>query len=194
MSVQCHCGSWDHEPRHHRTTDDTRPLHETHVCRDCGAEITLPYVIPHAERARHAALVALIQEGLDAFHFTREYVGLELLPALPGWSWFDWCEKARTALDVNDSIVERVIRDRREALGKLADAQEANAIMREAAVAERARHAALVATVEKRHAEAVDRAREYDAIGHQHGADIWTARYIECAALLRALDGEPHGG
>lgn len=27
-------------------------LHETHVCRDCGAEITLPYATPPAEPGR----------------------------------------------------------------------------------------------------------------------------------------------
>lgn len=50
------------------TTDDPRPvpagpLHETHVCRDCGAAITVPYARHEAvpagdERERLAALLA----------------------------------------------------------------------------------------------------------------------------------------
>ena len=41
---------------------------------------------------------ALVAEGVKAFRLTRDYVGEELLPALPGWSWFDWTEKALAAL------------------------------------------------------------------------------------------------
>ena len=41
---------------------------------------------------------ALLAEGIEAFRLTREYVGEDTLPALPGWSWFDWTEKARAAL------------------------------------------------------------------------------------------------
>lgn len=40
----------------------------------------------------------LVAHGLVAFQLTREYVGEEVLPALPGWSWFDWSEKANAAL------------------------------------------------------------------------------------------------
>ena len=41
---------------------------------------------------------ALLAEGIEAFRLTREYVGEDTLPALPGWSWFDWTEKALAAL------------------------------------------------------------------------------------------------
>ena len=40
----------------------------------------------------------LLAEGIEAFRLTREYVGEDTLPALPGWSWFDWTEKALAAL------------------------------------------------------------------------------------------------
>ena len=52
------------------------------------------------------AAMDLIAEGIEAFRVTREYVDPKggdptstdgLLPALPGWAWFDWCEKARRA-------------------------------------------------------------------------------------------------
>ena len=38
------------------------------------------------------------QEALEAFEFTRQYVGYDMLPALPGWSWYDACERLRAAL------------------------------------------------------------------------------------------------
>jgi len=36
----------------------------------------------------------LIAAGLVAFDFTRQYVGEDVLPAIEGWSWFDWCQRA----------------------------------------------------------------------------------------------------
>jgi hypothetical protein len=48
----------------------------------------------------------LVAEGIEAVRLTREYVDGTapdstdgVLPALPGWSWFDWTEKARAALE-----------------------------------------------------------------------------------------------
>ena len=41
----------------------------------------------------------LIAEGIEAFHFTREYVGEDLLPEVPGWSWYDWVTKARAEVE-----------------------------------------------------------------------------------------------
>ena len=47
----------------------------------------------------------IIADGIEAVRLTREYVDGEpedstdgLLPALPGWSWFDWTEKAKEAV------------------------------------------------------------------------------------------------
>lgn len=40
----------------------------------------------------------LIYEGIEAFRLTREYVGEELLPDTPGWSWADWTQKAKDFL------------------------------------------------------------------------------------------------
>ena len=36
----------------------------------------------------------LIAAGLVAFDLTRQYVGEDLVPAIEGWSWFDWCQRA----------------------------------------------------------------------------------------------------
>ncbi|KKM65387.1 hypothetical protein LCGC14_1491870 [marine sediment metagenome] len=36
--------------------------------------------------------------ALDGFHFTREYVGEEMLPAIEGWSWYDAVTKLEAAL------------------------------------------------------------------------------------------------
>ena len=44
------------------------------------------------------ALEALIADGIEAFRLTREYVGDDVLPDEPGWSWFDWAQRARAAL------------------------------------------------------------------------------------------------
>ena len=44
------------------------------------------------------ALRALVEEGLEAFRLTREYVGEDTLPNVAGWSHFDWSTKARAVL------------------------------------------------------------------------------------------------
>jgi hypothetical protein len=41
---------------------------------------------------------ALVLDGIEAVRFTREYVGEELLPAIEGWSWFDWLVAAEKAV------------------------------------------------------------------------------------------------
>lgn len=46
----------------------------------------------------------LVAEGIEAFRLTKEYVnvpderGFVLLPDLPGWSHFDWTEKAKAKI------------------------------------------------------------------------------------------------
>ena len=54
------------------------------------------------------ALRALVADGIEAIRLTREYVDPtgELLPPLPGWSWFDWTERARAALRAGESRSE----------------------------------------------------------------------------------------
>lgn len=44
-------------------------------------------------------VLQLIVSGILAFELTRDYVGRDTLPAIEGWSWFDWCEKARLFLE-----------------------------------------------------------------------------------------------
>jgi hypothetical protein len=39
-------------------------------------------------------LRALIADGVEAFRLTREYLGDDALPAVEGWSWFDWTQRA----------------------------------------------------------------------------------------------------
>lgn len=43
-------------------------------------------------------LVVLLAQGVEAMRLTREYVGVDTLPAVSGWSWFDWCESAKAAI------------------------------------------------------------------------------------------------
>lgn len=57
------------------------------------------------KRVTKADLEALVREGIEAVRLTREYVdgtGPDathgLLPALPGWEWYDWTEKAKAAV------------------------------------------------------------------------------------------------
>jgi hypothetical protein len=43
----------------------------------------------------------LIFKGLEAFRITRDYVnvgGVEILPAVPGWAWYDWATEAEDYL------------------------------------------------------------------------------------------------
>lgn len=40
----------------------------------------------------------LIAEGINAFQFTRDYVGQDVLPPVEGWSWFDWTQRAQAWL------------------------------------------------------------------------------------------------
>jgi hypothetical protein len=55
-------------------------------------------------RGRAAAHARLLSEGIEAFRLTREYVGEDMLPAVEGWSWFDWCEKANQHLLPVDEV------------------------------------------------------------------------------------------
>jgi hypothetical protein len=45
----------------------------------------------------HAA-EKIIRAGIEAFRLTREYVTPEMLPAQPGWSWWDWTTAATSFL------------------------------------------------------------------------------------------------
>lgn len=49
------------------------------------------------ELERHAVMLA------QALRHTQEYVGPDLLPALPGWSWFDALE-AHKAMGLPDEV------------------------------------------------------------------------------------------
>ena len=50
------------------------------------------------ERALADDLAADLAAGLVAIDLTRQYVGEEVLPAIEGWSWFDWVQRADAAL------------------------------------------------------------------------------------------------
>ena len=39
--------------------------------------------------AATSELLEACKEAKEALHFTREYVGEAMLPAMPGWSWYD---------------------------------------------------------------------------------------------------------
>lgn len=57
------------------------------------ARTDVPALVAEVERLR-----LLVAEGTIAFQLTREYIGTELLPAIDGWSWWDWTQKAEAAL------------------------------------------------------------------------------------------------
>ena len=54
--------------------------------------------VPAGDEPKGEPVNDLIRDGIEAFRLTREYVGEDTLPAIEGWSWFDWCEKAREHL------------------------------------------------------------------------------------------------
>jgi hypothetical protein len=58
----------------------------------------------HTEAAEEVSerLRNFIGGGIEAFRHTREYVGEDVLPAIEGWSWFDWTEKAHTIIRRED--------------------------------------------------------------------------------------------
>lgn len=43
---------------------------------------------------RAEAAEAMLRGGIEAMRLTREYVGEDVLPAVRGWSWFDWSTRA----------------------------------------------------------------------------------------------------
>jgi hypothetical protein len=45
-------------------------------------------------RAENERMRALVVDGIEAFRLTREYLGDDALPAVDGWSWFDWVQRA----------------------------------------------------------------------------------------------------
>jgi len=51
-----------------------------------------------AAEAENVRLREVVRGGIEAMRLTRDYVGPDLLPEAPGWSWFDWTTIARAAL------------------------------------------------------------------------------------------------
>jgi hypothetical protein len=45
---------------------------------------------------------ALLYQGIEAVRLTREYVHAKMLPAVEGWSWFDFVVKAQKALGLTN--------------------------------------------------------------------------------------------
>jgi len=45
-----------------------------------------------------------LAQCVEALRLTREYVGEDMLPALPGWSWFDATERANAILGAASSV------------------------------------------------------------------------------------------
>jgi hypothetical protein len=68
------------------STDWTCPacgvLGDRQSCRNCGAECRPAE--PSTDTLRE-----LLRQAREALRLTREYVGEDTLPAIPGWSWFD---------------------------------------------------------------------------------------------------------
>jgi hypothetical protein len=54
--------------------------------------------------ARIAQLEDAARKARDALHWTREYVGEDRLPAVPGWSWFDATNALDAALGEGDRM------------------------------------------------------------------------------------------
>jgi predicted nucleic acid-binding Zn-ribbon protein len=60
------------------------------LCADCIAQdFETAMQERDALRAQVRRLRQAAIQAKDAFHFTREYAGEKMLPALPGWSWYD---------------------------------------------------------------------------------------------------------
>lgn len=52
-----------------------------------------------SKRRENRQLRLLLSDGIEAIRLTREYVMPAVsLPAKAGWSWFDWTERAKEAL------------------------------------------------------------------------------------------------
>jgi hypothetical protein len=51
-------------------------------------------------------LIEVLRQCVEALRLTREYVGEDLLPALPGWSWFDATEAASIFLGPLSAVGE----------------------------------------------------------------------------------------
>ena len=76
----CYCGTW--YPGLRASVGDVRRLVAT---------------VDDLRRQLDAAH-AVIAGGIVAMQLTREYVGVDVLPAIEGWSWFDWTKRAEAAL------------------------------------------------------------------------------------------------
>ena len=58
-------------------TTELAALHETHVCRDCGAEITIPYARAAAHRPDVPGLREAFEAGWLARDKAKDHVGSE---------------------------------------------------------------------------------------------------------------------
>lgn len=80
-----------------RLHEDSARRIETILVR-LAAEGTLSEDKYRAERALADDLASVVAGGLVAVDLTRQYVGEKMLPAVEGWSWFDWTQRAEAAL------------------------------------------------------------------------------------------------
>jgi hypothetical protein len=69
-----------------------------HYVDTVEAALSTPAVEPTTAQPPTASMEALVAEGIEAVRLTREYVGEEVLPEIEGWSWYDWTQKAKAAL------------------------------------------------------------------------------------------------
>lgn len=81
-----------------RECDGNVPSHSMDSDRIPGRGYPLKPSMPEEFVAEALVLRQLIEQGIEAFRLTRDYVGPETFPAAPGWSWFDWVAKARRAI------------------------------------------------------------------------------------------------
>lgn len=70
-------------------------------------EAALPASVlgPPATVEPHPDVLGLISAGIIAFEHTREYVGEAVLPAIEGWSWYDWTRRAEEFLAAAEAPV-----------------------------------------------------------------------------------------
>lgn len=84
-----------------------------HYVDTVEAALNTPTVEPAtaASQPVTASMEALVAEGIEAVRLTREYVGEEVLPEIEGWSWYDWTQKAKAALQATQPAGQRCKHD-----------------------------------------------------------------------------------